>query len=1036
MNAQPPAADLQVDFPFDYAAHVADGRRIGRLPASALGARVAVVGTGGSGLTAAYELLRVGCTPVLYEAERSPGGPGGRRLGGRMHSVRLAPADSAVVELGCMRVPDSAKLLRGYTDLFGLHWQPFRDEYAEDVTPRTVLDVDGRTRTARGITDLYADDDVLREAHTSWLGALERIGVTDLRRAVADRDLAGVRQRWADLLARYERWSFQRFLLDPGGAGLTWDQARVLGTAGVATAAWDSFFDLGFPEVLRLLLATEGAEAFHLREGFSALAEAFWTHRATLPDGRVTSLAEVNDGALRPAVTALEVGEDVAEGVVVHDEDGHADWFPAVVFTPQLHVLETSVRLRPLRPDGPAPFGPRLLRAVRRTSYWQSAKTALVTTTPFWEGTSLDGATLTDRLPRAAYTLDYGEPAEPGGRRSVLVLSFTWAEDAMKIGSSSKEERVAAFVRELAEIHPEVADELRRQVAGGATRTISWERERNFRGLCRFSRPGEYPYLWDLFAHFVKDAGGAAAVPGEPANPLFLAGDDLSWSPGWLDHAMSSGLNAAWGVLRYLGGETSPDNPGPGDFWLEERHRPLAPAEIDDRRARAGDTHADDGEATPEAPADDADDGEDAPGASDDSSVGGGGAPATTRPRAGGSDEYLITADRLWDGERMHPASHARVLVRGDRVEQVGPEAAGAPPARQVDLPGHTLLPGLIDCHVHVLDEGLNTASVAEQTLRALPTMRTLLAHGFTTVRDLGTADQPITVDLRDAVRDGIAPGPRLVVAPNIISARGGHGDKEPDLTTRFGVEVGTVADGVEEVVRQVRGQARVGADWIKFAASGGFASPADHPAAVTYTQDEVDALVAAAADLGLPCAVHAFNDEAVRRAVRAGVRSVEHANMASADTLALLVERGVYLVPTLQAVFQHLDRLDDDEFWEGKPEPVRVKFRDCAEALLSSSRVLADSDVLLAYGTDASVVPYDETWREFTAMARIGIRPERALRAATSVAADLLERADLGRVRPGATADLVAVPGDPLADVAVMGRVDFVVQAGAVVGL
>ncbi|MEU3623215.1 hypothetical protein BS329_17005 [Amycolatopsis coloradensis] len=576
MPPPPPATDLQVDFPFDYAAHLSGDRRIGLLPPAALGTPVAVIGTGGSGLTAAYELLRVGCRPILYEAETSPDGPGGRRLGGRMFSVRLDPRDSAVVELGCMRVPDSATLLHHYGDRFGLRWQPFRDDYAAGTTPRTVLDVDGITRTVREITDLYPHDELFHRAHLRWEAALNRVGLPELRSAVAERDLAEVRRLWSGVVDRYERWSFYRFLRDPGGAGLTWEQARVLGTAGVGTAAWDCFFDLGVLETFRLLLATEGGGTRHPREGFGALAEAYWAHRTTGPDGQLTSLAEVNEGAPRPGVTELEVGEDLGTGVVVHDEDGRAERFPVVVFTPQLHVLETSVVVRPSRPGGSPPFGPRLLRAIRRLSYWQSAKTAVVTD-PFWEGTSLDGVTLTDRLPRATYTLDYGEPREPGGRRGVLVLSFTWAGDAMKIGPSTLRERLDACIRELAAIHPRLADELSQRADPAFARTISWELQRNFRGLCRFSRPGDYAYQWDLFAHFMKNFTGTPAVMGEPPNPLFLAGDDTSWSPGWLDHALASGLNAAWGVLRYLGGTTTPDNPGPGDRWADPRHRPLRP---------------------------------------------------------------------------------------------------------------------------------------------------------------------------------------------------------------------------------------------------------------------------------------------------------------------------------------------------------------------------------------------------------------------------------------------------------------------------
>lgn len=398
------------------------------------------------------------------------------------------------------------------------------------------------------------------------------------------------------------------------------------------------------------------------------------------------------------------------------------------------------------------------------------------------------------------------------------------------------------------------------------------------------------------------------------------------------------------------------------------------------------------------------------------------------------SHDVLLVADRLWDGVVDRPVRGARVLVRDGRVAEVGRHVTAPADAEVVELPGHTLLPGLIDCHVHVLGEDLNTASVAEQTLRAIPPLRTLLANGFTTVRDLGGSDQPITSALRDAVADGVVPGPRMVVAPNILSSRGSHGDKEPELTNRFGVEVGAVADGTAEVVRRVREQARAGADWIKFAASGGFSSAVDGPTHVGYSQTEMDALVATATDLGLPCAVHAFNDEAVRRAVRAGVRSVEHAGLVGKETLDLLVRHGVTLVPTLHCVEHYLDRLDDEEFWAGKLATTRDKFREHADQLRVTAALIAESDVVLAYGTDVGLFPYEESWKEFPALVRKGVEPIRALRAATSVAADLLDRPDLGRVEPGATADLVAVPGDPFQDIEVTGQVDFVMQAGAIV--
>lgn len=573
-SAPPPACDLQVDFPFDYAAHLAADRRVGRLPDTARGAAIAVVGAGGSGLAAAYELLRAGCRPVVYEAEESADGPGGRRLGGRMYTRRLDAADSAVVELGCMRFPDSARLLRQYARSFGMHWEPFRENYAAGTTPLTVLDVDGRSYRAERITDLYGLHEDFRRAHIRWQRALARIGVPQLRRDVAHRDLTAVRRRWQDVVGRFEQWTFYRFLRDPRGAGLTHDQARLLGTAGVGPAAWDCFFDLSLLEILRLLLSSEGGTQYYPREGISRLAEGFWAHRTTDPDGRPTSLEDTHGGALRPAVTALDVEPDAGRGVVVHSADGRSERFAAVVFTPQLRLLETDIALRSTTRDV-SPFGPRMWRAIRNINYWQSSKTALVVEHPFWQGTTLDGVTLTDRLPRASYTLDYGPPPGPGGRRAVLDLSFTWAQDATKVAASSLPERVALFARDLAAIHPGAAAELHRQVQEGQAVTISWENERHFRGLCRFSRPGGHPYQRDLFSHFMKDFTGRPAVPGEPAHALFLAGDDTAWSPGWLDHALASGINAAWGVVRLLGGRHEPGNPGPGDLWNHPHYAPI-----------------------------------------------------------------------------------------------------------------------------------------------------------------------------------------------------------------------------------------------------------------------------------------------------------------------------------------------------------------------------------------------------------------------------------------------------------------------------
>ncbi|MFJ6699552.1 amidohydrolase family protein [Streptomyces sp. NPDC091272] len=395
--------------------------------------------------------------------------------------------------------------------------------------------------------------------------------------------------------------------------------------------------------------------------------------------------------------------------------------------------------------------------------------------------------------------------------------------------------------------------------------------------------------------------------------------------------------------------------------------------------------------------------------------------------------DVLLCPAQVWDGAEDEPKAGLLVRTRGDEIVELGTELEPGPATQVVPLPGLTLLPGFIDCHVHLIDDELDTDTPGYQLLNAVPLLRTLLDHGFTTVRDLGSADGALNVALQRAVEDGLVPGPRVFVAPNILSARGGHGDKTPALAERYGLEVGTVADGADGVRRLVREQSRYGADWVKFAAGGGFSSPADDPLHSGYTQEEMNALVATATDRGLPCAAHAFSDESVQRAVRAGVRSIEHGCLAGAETLAMIAEAGVYLVPTQYAQSYYLDRLDDDEFWRDKADYLRAAYRRHADTLRAGASLPAASGARIAFGTDAGMFPHAENWREFAALVKNGMTPLRALRSATTTAARLLRQPRLGRIATGLAADLVAVAGDPLTDIGATGRVRFVMSRGRV---
>ncbi len=393
--------------------------------------------------------------------------------------------------------------------------------------------------------------------------------------------------------------------------------------------------------------------------------------------------------------------------------------------------------------------------------------------------------------------------------------------------------------------------------------------------------------------------------------------------------------------------------------------------------------------------------------------------------------ELLLRPDRVWDAVADAPTEGLSVLLRDGRVAAVAHGLTPGPDTDVLDMPGCTLLPGFIDCHVHLLDESAETGPAAYQTLTAVPVLRTLLHNGFTTVRDLGSAHLPLNVSLRDAVEDGLVEGPRILAAPNILSPPGGHGDKKPDLAQRYGHRIGTLAQGVEGLRSAIREQARAGADWIKFAGGGGFSSPVDSPTSTSYSRVEMHTIVATADDLGLPCAAHVFTDRAVLRAVAAGVRSVEHGCFATPPTYRAMEKAGTFLVPTQYVQSYFLDLLDDDAFWDDSSAVMRESYREHAEALREGLLRPARTDVKMAFGTDAGMFPHADNWREFPTLIGNGYTALRVLRAATSVAADLLGRPDLGTLTPGAVADLVALEGDPFRDMTAVARVRHVIQRG-----
>ena len=377
----------------------------------------------------------------------------------------------------------------------------------------------------------------------------------------------------------------------------------------------------------------------------------------------------------------------------------------------------------------------------------------------------------------------------------------------------------------------------------------------------------------------------------------------------------------------------------------------------------------------------------------------------------------VFSGGEAFDGSGAPPA-RTDVAIEDGRIAAVG---SGLDGDREVDCRGATLLPGLMDCHVHMawrtedFDELAFSYRPFSYRLFAIPeSLRRTLACGITTVRDAGGAD----LGLKRAIDDGLLEGPRMQVSVAMLSQTSGHADFTLPSGALGAYDVpypgmpSPVCDGVEGVTRKVREVVRAGADVVKICTTGGYVSPADDPHHLSFTREEVEAAVAAAADLGRPVMAHAHGTEGIKRAARAGCRSVEHGTFMDEEAAALMAERGTWLVPTLTTGAATETLANDPAL----PEAVRAKHTGVGRPELEAFRLAVDAGVRIAMGTDCPETPHGTNLRELELMAENGLTPAQALVAATSGAAELLGlEAELGTLEPGKRADLVVVDGDAL---------------------
>jgi len=397
----------------------------------------------------------------------------------------------------------------------------------------------------------------------------------------------------------------------------------------------------------------------------------------------------------------------------------------------------------------------------------------------------------------------------------------------------------------------------------------------------------------------------------------------------------------------------------------------------------------------------------------------------------------LITADKVWTGDGA-PHAGWSVLVDGGRIQAVGPLEKMAVPANaeRIALPGKTLIPGMIDLHSHVLLHPYNETTWDDQVIKEPVAYRIMLAGrhaaatlqaGFTTLRDLGTEGADYAdAGIKRAIDEGVAPGPRLFIATRAIVASYSYGPAErsyrPDMEIPYGAQAAT---GIDEVTRAVREQSARGADWIKI--YGDYRTGIDGSSRPTFTMEELKAMVAATHVSGRKVAVHASSDDAIRMAVLAGADTIEHGYGALETTFRLMKERGVAYIPTLTAP-EATGEYFQKHVRGGAPTPA---MQQAARAFALARKI----GVTIGNGSDVGVFAHGTNARELAWMVKLGMSPLEAMRAATAVAAGILgKEKDLGQLRPGLLADVVAVDGDPTQDIAAAARVGFVMKGGEMV--
>lgn len=507
--------------PFDYRALIGNPNGIGEIPKEKRGTKIAVIGAGCSGLCAAYELMKIGLHPVVYESAANP--DGSPRIGGRAYSYRFPGDPNAIAELGGMRFPLTSRTLGYYMDRFGIDYsQPFPDPL---LVP-TVLYMEGKRYfiPVGGSLPL-----VIQEAADAWQTLINPM-VEKLARVW---DKPNLRNRqWQMLVEQFANKSFFEVLYEHG---LSRQEIKLFGSLGLGTGGFDSIYQISFIEILRLVTCKWEFQQRLIKGGVDQIPMNFWTRSPHCVHWGETSVQQLNNGQPLPAVREISTPTDPKAKVSITDNNGNTEQYDALLISCSLRALEMDIKINR------SMFSDEVWAAIQNTHMICSGKVFVRTKTAFWKDQNPDSTlhcTITDEATRGTYLFDFDNT--PSG---VICLSYTWGDSSVKFNALSHEERVQTCLRTLEKIHG------RDLISPHLVESISfyWEEAKGYNGAFKLNYPNQYEYQQALYLQ--------PFTPSSPFhNGVFLAGETTSWAGGWIEGALHSGLAAALAIIHRLGG--------------------------------------------------------------------------------------------------------------------------------------------------------------------------------------------------------------------------------------------------------------------------------------------------------------------------------------------------------------------------------------------------------------------------------------------------------------------------------------------------